>query len=244
MQEAIQMTSPRAIAGALATLASLALAALYLPALFRTSAPHPALPYGFTNPSVAIEMVRTSDDVRTLAEEPGSRRNLWHRSGLTFDFLAITVFALLNLAQCAALAERRFFGALWLAAAAATCSAGGALFDVVENFQLFALLDLPANDPRLPVRIADLSAATGWKWNLLFLALLLLSANFFRKERRWEAVVGLLYLAAGGIGLWGTAHRSPAIETGYTLLLWGIVGVAVAWFPLNRPSHEAEIART
>jgi hypothetical protein len=238
------MVSPRSFAGALATLAALALGVLYLPALFRPSIPHPALLYGFTNPSVAIEMVRTPDDVRTLAEEPGSRRNLWHRSGLTFDFLAITVFGLLNLAQCAALAERRFLGALWLAAVAAICAAGGALFDVVENFQLFAILDLPTNDPRLPVRIADLSAATGWKWNLLFLALLLLAANFFRKERRWEAVVGLLYLAAGGIGLWGTAHRSPAIETGYVLLLWGIVGLAVAWFPFNRPERKAETART
>jgi hypothetical protein len=232
------MTSPRAVAGALAVLATLALAVLYVPGFFRKTQPHPAFPHGFTNSAIAIEMARSPEDVQAIAEEPGSRRSHYLRDGVTFDFLAIAVFGLLNLALCAALAERRFFGAIWLAAVAAICAAGGALFDVVENFHLYAVLELPAADPKMPIRIADLAAATLWKWHLLFLALVLLSANFFGQKRRWEAAVGVLYLAAGGIGLWGVAHRSPAIETGYSLLLWGIAGVAVAWFP--RPAAKVE----
>lgn len=233
------MASPRAVAGTLATLATLALALLYVPGFFRKAPPHPSFPHGFTNPAIAIEMARTPEDVQAVAEEPGSRKSHYLREGVTFDFLAIAVFGLLNLAQCAALAERRFFGAVWLAAVAAVCAAGGALFDVVENFHLYAVLELPAADPKLPIRIEDLAAATLWKWHFLFLALVLLSANFFGQKRRWEAVVGVLYLIAGGIGLWGVAHRSPAIETGYSLLLLGIAGVAVAWFP--RPAVKAEV---
>jgi hypothetical protein len=223
------MPTARNLAGALATLAT-PLLLLSLWSWVKAAPVH----QGFRQPAVALELAQTPADVAALAGTPA--RQAWFRSGVVFDFLVIAFYGLFYLALAAALALRPFRLAIWLAALGAVFAAAGALFDLLENFRLFALLDVPSTAPVMPARLADLSAATLWKWRALFLALLFLSANFFGTERRWHNAVGALYVATGAIGLWGVVHHSPAIEVGFVLMLVGMIAVAPAWFPRRLPS--------
>jgi hypothetical protein len=220
------MPDPRRFAGALATLA----APLILMTLWGwiRSAPDER---GFRLPVVALELARTPAEVQALAGDLGSPRRAHFRADVQFDFLTIAVYGLFYLALSAALAGRSFRLAVWLAALAAPLVAGAALYDLLENFRLLSVLDLPAAAPEMPARLADLAGATFWKWHSLFLAVAVLSACFFGAQRRWHNAVGALFLAAGLLGLSGVAHPSPALEIGFVLLLAGIVAVAVAWFP-------------
>lgn len=222
------MPTARNFAGALATLAT-PLLLLNLWSWVR-SAPDAR---GFRQPVVALELAQTPADVAALAGTPA--RQAWFRSGVVFDFLVIAFYGLFYLALAAALADRPLRLAIWLAALGAVFAAAGALFDVLENFRLFAVLDLPSTAPELPARLKDLSAATLWKWHSLFLAVIFLSANFFGTERRWHNAVGALYVATGALGLWGVGHPGPTIEIGFVLLLAGMIAVAPAWFPRRLP---------
>jgi hypothetical protein len=221
------MISPRIFAGALAALATPGL-------LFTLAMPFfhkEKLPRGFRMPGVAIELAKDPGELQQIASEPGSKTRKKIHSGVTFDFLVIAFYWLFYMSLCAALAERPSWWAIWLAAAAALAVTGAALFDGLENFRVFALLDLPTPAPEVPARLADLTAATLRKWGLLFSALFLLAPTFITEKPSREWVVGALQTAAAAVGLWGVWKKSPAIEWGFALLVLGIIAVAVVWFP-------------
>jgi hypothetical protein len=224
------MSKTRTFAGVLALLA----APMLLLSLYGELAPRTRreLPNGFRNPTIALELARTPADVQTIVRDEAYRHYL--RKGIDFDFLVIGFYSVFYLALALALVERPWAPGLWLGAVAAVCIASAALFDVLENLRLYQVLDLAGGSPELPARLQDLASATRWKWHQLFLGILLLSVNFFTRERRWHAVVGVLFLVTGAIGIHGAAHATTSIETGFLLMLAGIVAVAVAWFPLRR----------
>lgn len=224
------MSKTRTFAGVLALLA----APFLLLSLYQSLASGSSreLPNGFRNPTIALELARTPADVQAIVGDERLRHHM--RDGVDFDFLVIAFYGVFYLALALALVERPWAPGVWLGAVAAVCIASGALFDVLENLRLYQVLALADGSPELPDRLHDLTSATFWKWHQLFLGILLLSVNFFTRAHRWHAIVGALFLATGAIGIYGTAHRTPAIETGFLLMLAGIVAVAVAWFPLRR----------
>ena len=80
-----------------------------------------------------------------------------------------------------------------------------------------------------PQKFNPLVASAGFgKWLLLFVATLILSLLFLRRD--WLGLLGVLYLLIGIIGIYGLVRNHPRlVELSFGLYFVGVVAVAIVF---------------
>ena len=185
------------------------------------------LPLGLKSPGLAIEFAPLSSIQEFLGKRDGGdspmRKRI--RQGLYGDYCFIAMYWLLFVGMSALLAGRSHSWAVWAGVVAAVCATSAAIFDVVENLSIAALLDAVEIQPELVRNVA--SAGFG-KWLLISLSTLVLSLVFLRRD--WLALLGVLYLLIGGICIYGLLLNRPRlVELSFLLNLVGLPIVAVVF---------------
>ncbi|HEU4597596.1 MAG TPA: hypothetical protein VFS10_20885 [Pyrinomonadaceae bacterium] len=195
----------------------------------------PLPPHGVRMPGLAIEFVTTPGEAEELLGErgAGSDRRAGMREGLNADYVFIAAYWLMFMGTSILLAQRdltfslgqwRLNPSVWLAAAAALCATGAAIFDLVENSALARLYD--AEKITKPLLDAT-SGAGSWKWALSFAAIFLLSFTFLRADFDAVLVLGILYLLVAVLGWAGLLYSPRLIEAVFLLIAAGFVLLAV-----------------
>src|SRR6185295_16624548 len=142
------------------------------------------LAQGFHNPGLAMELAQSAAEVKLILSDSEDNRTAL-RWAQAVDFFFIASYWLLFTLSAVLLAQRQFPMAKWLAAAATVFAAGAAVADVWEDLYILKILD----DPTVQTLIDHCRTAALIKWNLIFLAMILLSTLFFGR--------GIWYLAPG-----------------------------------------------
>ncbi len=111
-------------------------------------APPPELPLDLQwthSPVVAIELVRSADEIRSILRDPtGEHNRAVQRQVIWEDWFCITNYWLIFLGMGAIMAGCPWPGARWLAVAVALAATSAALCDVLENRGILRVLD---NEP-------------------------------------------------------------------------------------------------
>lgn len=217
-------------AGAVASLmVALVVVALVAQALAPKPAGRGPLPKGLHMAALAMEFVTDVGEVNAFlgagdVGDPRSTRAALRR-GLYGDYLFIAMYWLLFLLMSAVLAGRPARWAVWVGAAAAVCATATAVFDVVENLSMAALVGADEVTPRL---VADVASAGFGKWLLFALTTLLLSPVFLRGG--WLAALFALFLAVGLLCLAGLLGKRPLlVEIAFALTFAGLVPLALVF---------------
>src|SRR5215212_1047585 len=134
------------------------------------------------------------------------------RQGLYADYCFIGMYWLMFAGMSALLAGRSQRWAVWASVLAVVCATSAALFDVVENGSIAALLDAAEIQPELVRNVA--SAGFG-KWLLVSLTTLILSLVFSRRD--WLVVLGALYVLIAVSGIYGLLRNPRFIELSFLL---------------------------
>jgi hypothetical protein len=212
------------VLGALAALMVLAGS----PVLVSTLRSAPIEPHGLRMPALAMEFM-TAERVDAFLGPLGAnggpslmRQNL--RKGVTFDYGFIAVYWLLFAGMSLLLAQRGPRWALWAGVAAAVCATGTALFDVVENLRITAVLDAERATPDM---VAAVAAACHGKWLLFSLTTLLLALLFARPD--WLAALAALYAVVALLCLYGLCRDPRYVERAFLLSIVGLAALAVAF---------------
>jgi hypothetical protein len=209
------------LAGALA-LFCLAMAALLLGKPSFTNASRP--PRGISDPAVAIQVARSMGEVdHILGEAPSPDREVM-RFKERIDFVFIGAYTGLFLTLGWLLMRGGGWG--WFAGPAAMiCAAGTAAFDVMENFAILRILDVPLYrmGPQMITAIRSASAA---KWDLAGLTLALLSSYFFRSSRWGVRIIGGLFLLSAAMDFYGLRDNRFLVWQGLPAVA-GMVGIVV-----------------
>lgn len=184
------------------------------------------LPLGLKSPGLAIEFAKLSEIEGILgARERGDspmRKQL--RRGLYGDYCFIAMYWLLFSGMSALLTGRSHGWAVWAGVVAAVCATSAAIFDVVENLSIAALLDASEIQPELVRNVA--SAGFG-KWLLISLSTLVLSLVFVRRD--WLALLGALYFLIAVMGVYGLLRNPRFVEWSFLLNFVGLLVVAVVF---------------
>lgn len=187
------------------------------------------LPFGLKSPGLAIEFAKLDQIEAILGERAGGdspiRKQL--RQGLYGDYCFIAMYWLLFAGMSALLAGRSHSWAVWAGVVAAVCATSAAVFDVVENLSMAALLDAAEIQADMVRNVA--SAGFG-KWLLVSVSTLILSLVFLRRD--WLALLGALYFLIGVIGIYGLLRSPRFVELSFGLNFVGLLVVAVlfsAW---------------
>jgi hypothetical protein len=179
---------------------------------------HP-LPQGVKSPVLALELIRSPQDLDLIArpEAPrregdlalnpprNERRQLAHAVHVDFAFIAAYMTFLTLVGYLIAISAPRRLRPLGVIAAGAAIAAAG--FDVRENLAMLALLDGGVADPRTPSLV---------KWGLVFVAIAS-STPVFRDPtafplRRTIGFIGILLgLVAGGEGVFGAVKGNDKL---------------------------------
>ena len=178
---------------------------------------------GFTNHVLAIELVRTPDDVLEIVGELGDPNREVMRGKVRKDFLFIPSYGLLFAALGWLLGRSHNRYARWVGIAIVACAAGAAVFDVMENQWILRILDVRLADTS-ETMLDSVHSAALVKWALVFIALALLSPIVLLRRELFTLPIGssrlgsilgviiaLAYLLAATIGLIGLT-RNPLIE--------------------------------
>jgi hypothetical protein len=139
------------------------------------------------------------------------------------------MYWLLFAGMSALLAGRSHRWAVWAGVIAAVCATGAAIFDVVENLSIAALLDAVEIKTEM---IRNVVSAGFGKWLLVSLSTTILSLVFLRRD--WLMLLGALYLLIGVMGLYGLLRDEPRfVEWSFGLNLAGLIVVAFvfSWWP-------------
>ncbi len=179
------------------------------------------LPRGLKSPGLAIEFAQLSEIERML-DDANMRDQI--RKGLHYDYSFIAMYWLLFAGMSALLAGRTPSWAVWAGVIAAVCATGAAIFDVVENLSIAALLDAAKIQPEMVRNVA--SAGFG-KWLLVSLSTLILSLVFLRRD--WLVLLGGLYLLVAVMGIYGLLRNPRFVEWSFLLNFVGLVVVAIVF---------------
>jgi hypothetical protein len=182
------------------------------------------LPLGLKSPGLAIEFASLSEISAMLGKrkDGDSLMRKQIRQGLYGDYCFIAMYWLLFAGMSALLAGRSHSWAVWAGVVAAVCATSAAIFDVVENLNIAAMLDAVDIPPEMVRNVA--SAGFG-KWLLVSLATLILSLVFLRRD--WLVLIGGLYLLIGVIGLYGLLRNPRLVELSFLLNFLGLLVVAI-----------------
>lgn len=173
---------------------------------------HPVEPDGlfraFTKRGLAMELASSPDEVRRIL---GEEQNLWNREVMrqqqAVDFMFIAAYWLLFTLSAVFLAQRQFPHADLAAVVATLLATAGAVCDVWENVFILKITKATLDESAQPL-IDQCRTAALWKWRLLFLAMLLLSAVFLGRKD-WSTLAGVWFWIPGVLmavaGVWGLA---------------------------------------
>jgi hypothetical protein len=217
-------TLVRAI-GALACVMSFLAVAVFV--VQKTSSKvHTKLPRGLSSPGLAIEFASLSEvgDILGTREAGDSPMRKQIRQGLYGDYCFIAMYWLLFVGMSTLLAGRSHAWAVWAGVLAAVCATSAAIFDVVENLSIAALLDAAEIRAELVRNVA--SAGFG-KWLLVSLSTLILSLVFLRRD--WLLLLGVLYLLIGLLGIYGLLRNPRFVELSFALNFVGLIVVAIVF---------------
>lgn len=122
------------------------------------------------------------------------------------------------------------------AALAAVCATAAAQVDFLENLRVFTLLDtFPRglyHGQRLAEetkqKVKDVRDAALFKFELFFVATALLSPVFlWRAGQRLFVVIGVLFLLAATVGLFGLWRYRLVVAWAFFLMTLGVLAIAV-----------------
>lgn len=108
--------------------------------------------------------------------------------------------------------------------AAVVCATAAAVFDVVENINIAALLDAAEIKAYM---VRNVAAAGFGKWLLVSLSTLILSLVFLRGD--WLALLGALYLLITVLGVYGLLRDPRWVEWSFLLNFVGLLIVAIVF---------------
>ncbi len=184
------------------------------------------LPHDLKSPGLAIEFAELSDVENMLYTPQGEKKPLWEqiRKGLYGDYCFIAMYWLLFAGMSALLARRNPSWAVWAGVIAAVCATSAAIFDVVENLSIAALLDAVKIQPEM---IRNVASAGFGKWLLISLATIILSLVFLRRD--WLVLLGGLYLLIGVLGIYGLLRNPRLVELSFLLNFFGLLAVAIVF---------------
>ena len=182
------------------------------------------LPGGFGGHVLAMEFVRTGDDVDKIVGPPGHTNRATMRRKIEIDFVWIGCYALLFILVSILLGTRLFPSSVYLALIAAACGLFAAGFDVVENRGMLYALEL-TKDPATAEAFRGIREAALLKWTLSFVAMGLLAVTFFG-QGLGVSLVGYCFAATAIVGFVGLWHN-PLIGLSTTPLSIGILLLAV-----------------
>lgn len=185
------------------------------------------LPRGLKSPGLAIEFAKLSEVTDILGQRDADgdspmRKQI--RDGLYADYCFIAMYWLLFAGMSVLLAGRSQPWAPWAAVAAAVCATSAAVFDIVENIHIAALLDAAEIKADMVRNVA--SAGFG-KWLFVSLSTLILSLVFLRRD--WLALLGALYFLIAIIGVYGLLRDPRFVEWSFLLNFVGLLVVAVVF---------------
>jgi carboxypeptidase PM20D1 len=190
--------------------------------------PPPRIPPHFRSPVVALELVRSADEVRAVLCDPmGLKNRRIMRGQIQADWPFIVTYGLILVGLGLVLARCGWPGARVLAALAVVTATGAALADGFEDLGILLVLDTG------PDCLSDAMARTIRtpslvKWGLLATVAAALAPLFLSYRRGpvlpgiLSAFSGLAFLAAAGLGAVGFAWN-PAIE-------WSALALALGLF--------------
>jgi hypothetical protein len=190
-------------------------------------APAAQLPRGLTRPALAIELAEFSEVEGILGKRDAtgdSPMRIYIRKGLYGDYCFIAMYWLLFAGMSALLAKRSHRWAVWAGVIAAVCATSAAIFDVVENLSIAALVDATQIQQFMTYNVT--SAGFG-KWLFVSIAVLVLSLVFLR--RNWFALLAGLYILIGIFGIYGLLRNPRLVELSFLLNFVGLVVVAVVF---------------
>ncbi|MBZ5604521.1 MAG: hypothetical protein LAO79_19640 [Acidobacteriia bacterium] len=208
--------------------ASIAMIVILNGAPLFTNASRP--PRGIASPIVAIEVARNVDEVDAILSDAPSPDREAMRIKQYLDFAFIACYAGLYIALA------RWFGQR-LAVIAAICGLAAAVFDVVENFAILRILDLPLRAITQgmidAIRYPSLA-----KWTLAFVASALFGVLFWKRQRRRFRFIALLNFAAAALGIFGLYDNSFLVWAGIPLAA-GLLATIAAFLLFRSPSPRA-----
>jgi hypothetical protein len=173
-------------------------------------------PRGIPNPVVALQMARSVDEVDdVLGEAPGADREAM-RVKQYIDFGFIAAYTGLYVALAEMFRTR-------LAMVAALCGIAAAIFDVIENFAILRIVDVPLRQTTQAMVDAIRHPSLA-KWTLAFIATTLFAILFLGSKRIGMRAIGALNLASAALGFYGLYDNAFLIWSGIPLLA-GLVGL-------------------
>jgi hypothetical protein len=184
---------------------------------------------GFTERGLAMELAQSPAEVELILAGKGGDENEANREVMrslqAADFVFIAAYWLLFTLAAVLLTERRFPFSTLVAVAATILATIAAVCDVWEDIFILKITRSVLDATAQPL-IDRCRTAALWKWNLLFLALILLSSLFLARSD-WRtatgialAIPGLLIAAAGVCGL-VTVPSGAAVENAMKLIRRG-----------------------
>ncbi len=166
--------------------------------------PRRPLPEGVSSPILALELIRTPSALSDIAPTEGEQQQLAKSIRIDYAFVAgyALLFAAIGLFSWTSVGT---FGRR-TAVVVVVAGLGAALFDVLENREMLALLNHRVD---ASPRIFSL-----WKWRLLFLTVLASAPVFIDRSaptfRRLVGYLGVIVAVAasveGSIGAWVTTE--------------------------------------
>ncbi len=156
------------------------------------------------------------DDVIGNAPSP-DREAMRFKQYLDFGFIAcyVSLYAAL-----AAMFRSR------LAIVAAVCGIAAGVFDVVENFAILRIVDVPLLQTSQSM-IDAIRHPSLAKWTLAFIATAIFGVLFLKRQGRIMRVIGALNLAAAALGFYGLYANAFIVWAGLPMLaaLIAMIGV-------------------
>ncbi|MGH9592895.1 MAG: hypothetical protein ACRD5L_07370 [Bryobacteraceae bacterium] len=176
-------SSLKRVAWALAVLTAVMLVLL----LGRPSFTNASRPPRFGNPQLALQFVRSVEEVDwILGDAPSPDREVM-RIKQYVDFGFIVSYTAMLLA-CSVLVFRAGGWRQALGIAAGICASATAIFDVIENRAILKLLDVPLR-ATTPAMLNAIRSASAAKWTLAAVTIvLLLSAVRMKSKKRTKSV--------------------------------------------------------
>lgn len=181
-------------------------------------------PHGLLMPALAIEFARDVAGVEALFTQPDGGRALREqiRKGLYGDYVFIAMYWLLLNGLSVLLAMRGGRLALIAAVVAAVSATATAIFDVVENLSLAALLDAQSIEPHL---VRNVAAAGLGKWLLISVSILALSPLFFLSG--WLVPLGALNVLCAAGFTYGVLRSPRVVELAFLLNFIGTLATGI-----------------
>lgn len=182
------------------------------------------LPGGFGGHMLAMEFVRSADDLEAIVGAPGHPNRTTMRRKIEIDNVWIGCYALLFVLVSILLGAQHFPSAVYLAVVAALCGFTAAGFDIIENRAIFRALGLAesaATSEALPL----IREAALLKWAFVFISMAILAISFFGREG-WVSLIGYCFATTaliGFIGLW----RNPLLGISSLPMAIGLLLLAV-----------------